>query len=340
MATNRRFDDIEIDVPTKREEPHKMFGLPLKYLVLVLLIAQNAAHTLLIRYSRGIRHDEYNISSVVVVVELVKMLLSMFMIYIENPSRALERFSDLTVHSRPMSIPALIYFVQKLLSFVGLQYLDSAVYAIVTQLKLLTTALFSVLILKTKLNPRKWRALLLLLVGVILIHLAAVAHNNSKQSSYSEFMVGLAACLGIAVLSGFAGVYIEKALKAPTEPTIWEMNYQLSLYGVVVAIISALTVNRPSSDVSFFHGWNLVTCLVVIVFSLGGILVALIGKYADMILKGFATGIAIIVTSLLNYLFFDGILNLQFGLGVTVVLISLFNYNERTAPPDIPSPKV
>lgn len=324
--------DLEIESPRKDEvSVPKFAGIAIKYWVLVLLIGQNAAHTLIVRYSRGIRHDDYNLSSVVVVVELVKLFLSMLMIYLSNPSsRVMGKFSELTVNSSAMSLPAVIYFIQKLLSFVGLQYLDSAVYAILTQLKLLTTALFSVLYLGTQLNPRKWRALLLLLVGVILIHLAAVAHNDTKQASYQEFMMGIAAVLGIAVLSGFAGVYIERALKGPAEPTIWDMNYQLSLSGAAVAIVSALTVDRPSSNQAFFHGWNLTTIAVVTVFSFGGILVALIGKYADMILKGFATGIAIIVTSVLNYLIFDGILDLQFGLGVAVVIISLFNYNEKT----------
>jgi len=166
-----------------------------------------------------------------------------------------------------------------------------------------------------------------------MIHLAAVAHNESKQSSYAEFMLGVAASLGIAFLSGFAGVYIERALKGPTEPSIWEMNFQLSLSGTVMALISALTFDQHISGRSFFHGWNLVTLAVVAIFSFGGILVALIGKYADMILKGFATGIAIIVTAIANYMFFEGILNLNFALGVTVVLISMFNYNETTSSP-------
>lgn len=284
----------------------------------------------MIRYSRGIRHDDYNISSVVVVVELVKMLLSMGMIYHENPSNGTQKIHDLTMTSWAMSIPAVIYFIQKLLSFLGLQYLDSAVYAILTQLKLLTTAIFSVLILGTKLNPRKWRALFLLLVGVILIHLAAVEDNKTKQSSYQEFLIGVLASLGIAFLSGFAGVYIERALKSTADASIWDMNYQLSLSGTAVAVLSALSLDRKPSEQAFFHGWNLVTVAVVIVFSFGGILVAMIGKYADMIMKGFATGIAIIVTSLLNAYFFDGILTLHFALGVAVVLISLFNYNEKT----------
>lgn len=168
------------------------------------LLSLLQAHTLLIRYSRGIRHDDYNISSVVVVVELLKMVLSMVMIYLDNPARGVEKLHELTMTSGAMSVPAVIYFVQKLLSFLGLQYLDSAVYAILTQLKLLTTAVFSVLLLGTKLNARKWRALSLLLVGVIMIHLAAVEENKNKQSSYSEFLLGVAASLGIAFLSGFA----------------------------------------------------------------------------------------------------------------------------------------
>jgi len=157
MARSVRRVEVSQECAKNKEEggsPTQTYcGLQLKYFVLLLLVVQNAMYTLLIRWSRGIRHDEYNISSVVVMVELVKILLSMLMIYLENPSRALSRYLELTQTARPMCVPALVYFVQKLLSFVALQYLDSAVYAILTQLKLLTTALFSVVFTKNKTKP-------------------------------------------------------------------------------------------------------------------------------------------------------------------------------------------
>ena len=77
------------------------------------------------------------------------------MIWKNNTSNAsfVDVFGPLTADSVQMGVPALVYFITKILSFVGLQNLDPAVYAIVTQLKLLSTAVFSVLFLGTEINP-------------------------------------------------------------------------------------------------------------------------------------------------------------------------------------------
>jgi UDP-sugar transporter A1/2/3 len=265
----------------------KVYGIPIGYFILILLIFQNSAHTLTTRYSLGIRHDEYSLSSVVIVVELVKLVFSVAMIgKTQSSENSLkDTLYDLTVTSAPMAIPALVYFVQKLLSFKGLENLDPTIYAIVTQLKLLTTAVFSVIMLKKQLSPRKWRALLLLVIGVVVIQLAAgAAKNKSNQTGDATF--GMLCALGIACLSGFAGVYIEKALKT-TSLSIWDSNYQLSLYGLAMAIVNLVLFElEPLRSKGFLYGWNSLTWIIVVIFAFGGILVAMVGKYASMILKG------------------------------------------------------
>jgi hypothetical protein len=99
----------------------KVCGIEVKYFVLLLLVIQNSMHTLTIRYSLGIRKDTYSLSTVVVIVELFKLLLSMVMI---SRDQAVKQdvspvFTSLTKSSLPMAIPALVYFVQKILSFIG-----------------------------------------------------------------------------------------------------------------------------------------------------------------------------------------------------------------------------
>lgn len=101
----------------------------LKYVVLVMLIAQNSSNTLTVRYSLGIRRDVYSFSTVVVMVELVKLLFSMAMIHRSKPPNvsSTEVYQNLIYSSVPMSVPALIYFVQKLLSFIGTHSLQALV---------------------------------------------------------------------------------------------------------------------------------------------------------------------------------------------------------------------
>jgi UDP-sugar transporter A1/2/3 len=54
----------------------------------------------------------------------------------------------LVAHSWKMMVPAVIYLVMNILGFVALGHLDAATFSIVAQMKVLTTALFSVLILR------------------------------------------------------------------------------------------------------------------------------------------------------------------------------------------------
>lgn len=87
------------------------------------------------------------------------------------------------------------------------------------QLKILTTAVFTVAILKRPLILTQWVALVILLIGVAMVQLAESqpekAPGGGKASSGPEQnrWIGFGAALTACVLSGFAGIYFEKILK-------------------------------------------------------------------------------------------------------------------------------
>ena len=66
-------------------------------------------------------------------------------------------------------IPALLYTLQNNLYFIALSNLDVVTYQVTYQLKILTTALFSVLMLGKKLDSFKWISLIILMFGVSLV---------------------------------------------------------------------------------------------------------------------------------------------------------------------------
>jgi hypothetical protein len=96
-----------------------LFGVPIATFVLVLLILQNASHTLLMRYSRGILREEYSLKSAVLMMELLKMVTSMVLIARQQPSTRLpgesvwNTYTRLTRSSLVMVVPAALYFFQK-----------------------------------------------------------------------------------------------------------------------------------------------------------------------------------------------------------------------------------
>jgi len=137
------------------------------------------------------------------------------------------------------------------------------------QLKILTTALFSVLLLRKRLSQLKWLALLLLTIGVALTQLpkqstataTATAATIEQQQQYK--LLGLFAVLLASVTSGFSGVYFEKILKGSTT-SLWMRNVQMGCTSVLFAFMSVLV--KDGGDVmhnGFFYGYGGVVCGVV-----------------------------------------------------------------------------
>jgi len=69
-----------------------------------------------------------------------------------------------------------------------------------------------------------------------------------------------------------------------------------------------------------------VVIIVIVLQSLGGLLVAVVVKYADNILKGFATSAAIIIACIVSVYLFDVTLSIQFIFGTVLVMLSIYLY--------------
>src|SRR5579862_9984285 len=76
--------------------------------------------------------------------------------------------SVFTSDSWKLAIPASLYTLQNTLQYVAVSNLDAATFQVTYQLKILTTALFSVTLLHRTLSLQKWVSLLLLTCGVAL----------------------------------------------------------------------------------------------------------------------------------------------------------------------------
>ena len=89
-------------------------------------------------------------------------------------------------------------------------------FTVCAQLKILTTATFSVLLLGTHLTETKWRALALLVIGCILVAIPGLRDSQAEGASSplsTAAGVGYGAVLAEVVLSGFASIYFEKVHK-------------------------------------------------------------------------------------------------------------------------------
>lgn len=82
-----------------------------------------------------------------------------------------EHFVTNCLDTLKVGVPAVIYTLQNFLLYVALEHLDAGTYMVTYQLKILTTALFTVLMLKRRLSVIQWFALALLAGGVAIVQL-------------------------------------------------------------------------------------------------------------------------------------------------------------------------
>lgn len=102
-------------------------------------------------------------------------------------------------------------------------------------------------------------------------------------------------------------------------------NVQLSLLSLPFGIITYL-INSKGSITGLLKGFDGFVWYLVVLQAAGGLIVAVVVKYADNILKGFATSVAIIILCLASMVIFDFHLTVQFAIGTMFVIGSIFLY--------------
>jgi UDP-sugar transporter A1/2/3 len=238
-----------------------------------------------------------------------------------------------------LSVPSFLYMIQNNLLYLALSNLDAATYQVCYQLKILTTAVFSALMLKRKFSRTKWTAIVILTIGVAIVQSSGSGDDGSGSggkdgddgealaSSSHQRLVGLIAVLCAACTSGFSGVYFERILKG-SSTTLWIRNIQMGLPSVLLAFLGVYTKDHKAvHERGFFGGYTTIVWMVVIVQAAGGLIVAVVVRYADNVLKTFAASFSIVVSCVVSAILFDFRPNTQFVVGTVLVVSATAMYS-------------
>ncbi|KAJ1937521.1 UDP-galactose transporter Gms1 [Linderina macrospora] len=319
----------------------ELFGVPLKYVSLVILTVQNSMLVLVMRYSRVVSDTRYYTSTAVLLSELTKFLVCLYLSARETMKETNGQLVPSAVYrevlggdSWKMLIPAGLYTIQNNLQYVAVSLLDAATFQVTYQLKILTTALCSVILLGTVLGMMRWASLVMLTLGVILVQLPSGDDQSSGSADGSSTnLMGLLTVFVACILSGLAGVYFEKVLKG-SRKSLWTRNVQLSLFSTVPALFGVLVVDGQGvRENGFFYGYTKWTLGAIACQAVGGLIVAVVVKYADNILKGFATSISIILSCLASVWIFDFQITKAFVAGTALVIYATYLYGKYSGGP-------
>jgi UDP-sugar transporter A1/2/3 len=166
-----------------------------------------------------------------------------------------------------------------------------------------------------------------------------------SQSSTQSHSLGVSAVSAACFISGFAGVYTESILKK-TQPSaatdeqgsedtgesknclLWLRNFQLSLSGLAFAAFGCFIIDqRQITRDGFWHGYTSIVWATIVLQAVGGLVVALVITYTDNILKGFATSISVIISTVVSSVIWGFKTTPLFLVGMVAVLVATYMYS-------------
>lgn len=302
----------------------------LRAFCLVLIVVQNSSLILVTSYSRTLR-PAYLPTVAVFYAECLKFAAAVLLLAAEESSlrRAVSLVAALPFEHGSttllFAVPALCYTLQNNLWYYALSHLDPVTAAVTSQMKVITTAVATVLMLDRRLNLPQWGALLVLTLGLVVMQLQDKTGGNGSQDRNS--LSGAGAMLLATMLSAYSGVFLEKLFKS-LPLTLWLQSIQLSLFALPTAWVTMVVYDYSHlRRGNLMVGFNMVVWVAVALNALGGVAVSMALKFADNILKTFAVGISIVLNAVASALLFDVPVTARVIVGVNMVVLSTLLFN-------------
>lgn len=308
-----------LDVPA----PYDKTKWKRKSIVTLALTFLTSSQAILIVWSKRAGRYEYSVTTANFLVEALKCALSLVALAriwrtegVTEDNRLSTTVDEVSVYP----IPAVLYLVKNLLQYYIFAYVDAPGYQILKNLNIISTGVLYRIILKKKLSEIQWAAFILLCAGCTTAQL-----NPSSDHVLQTPFVGWMMAIIMALLSGFAGVYTEAIIKKRPSRNINVQNFWLYVFGMAFNVVAILIQDFDAVvNKGFFHGYSLITVLMIINHALSGIAVSMVMKYADNIVKVYSTSVAMLLTAVVSVFLFNFHLSLAFFLGSTVVSVSIY----------------
>ncbi|KAK8815461.1 hypothetical protein WA158_003673 [Blastocystis sp. Blastoise] len=190
-------------------------------------------------------------------------------------------------------VPSLLYCVANNLYSLIITISDPITAQVYGSLEIVTVGLFSVLILKKKINGTQWAALVLVCTSVAEIELGKSSESiddfNILALFYSIISSSFAAC---------AGVVIEKLMKNHKDMSFFQQSIWLYFWGCITNM-TLLVINNGKNSVYWItlQNFNKYTYLAIMVSVYRGLITGLILKHLNSIIKSFASSFSLVFTA-------------------------------------------
>ncbi|XP_033634727.1 probable UDP-sugar transporter protein SLC35A4 [Asterias rubens] len=328
-----------------REKPQLVMKAKEKITWIALLavgVLIYGSHSILLNLCKVDGKIPFQSTSVVVMIEAVKLVLSLMMYFgatHQPPSpmlnqRSKDHQSWTWVNSLLYAMPAVLYGINNNIIVHVPDHMDPASSQVLGNMKIVTTAVFYRLIFKKKFAWRQWFAVSLLAVAGMCYSGAEVQQSSTGSHNTREVFVTFTGILLMAVyciVSGAAGITTEFILKWHSQSSLHLQNLHLYLYGVTFNLVAFYYSTWGSSEVRFFDGYSTWTFVIIISQAVIGLIMSVIMKHGSNILRLFVISCAMVVNTVLSKLVFSLQPGIDFWLAFVLVLLALYlYYNQKS----------
>ena len=335
-TANRTFGRVFSNRNSQLRGVYVMYTHALASISLFALVVQNTTLVILLKISFRKDAEPYAPTTVVFVVEFMKLAVCSTVVCFRSVKDL--QTSVIQIWGQWMLfLPALLYVIQNNLLFFGAQRLSPILYVVCTQTKILSSAIMSRVVLGTRHSYAQYSALLLLIVGIVVVQEQSISDGSSppQEHGIDKSSYGIAAVLLASLTSGTAGVILEKIHKTTArqgiprfEHTVWTRNVQLSIISIPFAGVGIYFADDATIQGGhFFRGYDLVVFGVVFVQATGGIIVALVLKFANNMMKCMAISVSICCCAFYSVSTGELSVTPPFILGVLLVNIAVSIYS-------------
>ncbi|XP_069810215.1 probable UDP-sugar transporter protein SLC35A4 [Dendropsophus ebraccatus] len=289
-------------------------------LMLVVSVVIYGSHAPLISLCRVGGQIPFSSSSVVLLIELSKLMISVVMLVIWDC-----KSGRLPVSWRlfmPYALPAILYGANNNLVVHMQHYMDPSSFQVLSNLKIVSTALMYSIFLHQTLSIRKWLALSLLTVAGVFYSYGGI-QDLEKQSADTHLYISLQGLLLMVIyclISGLSAVYTEMTLKTQKIPLNLQ-NIFLYSFGIIVNSLVHLT---ESDGRRFLDGFSIWVLVIIVSQALNGLIMSAVMKHSSNLTRLFIISFSMLVNGFLSYLLFQLQLTLLFFFAVFLIGLAVY----------------
>ncbi|NXD76369.1 S35A4 protein, partial [Halcyon senegalensis] len=290
-------------------------------LMLVLSVAIYGSHAPLLTHCKVDGRIPFSSASVVVLVELTKLVFSL--LFLLTWDRELLGIAVSWRHVAPFALSALLYAANNNLVVHMQLFMDPSTYQVLSNLKIVSTALLYSLFLRQRLGMRKWLALLLLLAAGVSYSWGGLQEPGGPSEMHLHVTpVGLLLISVYCLISGLSAVYTEAILKSQALPLSLQ-NLFLYFFGVLFNLSGYFWSSAESGFLEGFSSWVLV---IMVSQALNGLIMSVVMKHSSNITRLFIISCSILVNALLSVALFNLQLTLLFFIAVACIGLAVHLY--------------